>query len=72
MCHVRIGKYCSDKSSRLTIGLTSNKVRVGHDALMGEVIRIEADRATIQVYEETGNPDSQDGVTEEADSLKLV
>lgn len=28
-------------------------VRVGHDALMGEVIRIEADRATIQVYEET-------------------
>ncbi|KAF3086316.1 H(+)-transporting V1 sector ATPase subunit A [Orbilia oligospora] len=28
-------------------------VRVGHDALMGEVIRIEADKATIQVYEET-------------------
>jgi len=28
-------------------------VRVGHDELMGEVIRIEADRATIQVYEET-------------------
>ncbi|BEI87327.1 uncharacterized protein CcaverHIS019_0100450 [Cutaneotrichosporon cavernicola] len=28
-------------------------VRVGHDELVGEVIRIEADRATIQVYEET-------------------
>ena len=27
--------------------------RVGHDQLVGEVIRIEADRATIQVYEET-------------------
>jgi len=30
------------------------QVRVGHDNLVGEVIRIEADRATIQVYEETG------------------
>ena len=29
-------------------------VKVGHDNLVGEVIRIEADRATIQVYEETG------------------
>ena len=29
-------------------------VKVGHDNLAGEVIRIEADRATIQVYEETG------------------
>lgn len=28
-------------------------VQVGHDNLMGEVIRIDADRATIQVYEET-------------------
>ncbi|KAL4805073.1 vacuolar ATP synthase catalytic subunit A [Aspergillus unguis] len=27
--------------------------RVGHDQLVGEVIRIEADKATIQVYEET-------------------
>lgn len=27
--------------------------RVGHDSLVGEVIRIEADKATIQVYEET-------------------
>lgn len=28
-------------------------VRVGHDSLVGEVIRIEADKATVQVYEET-------------------
>ncbi|KAF8136143.1 ATP synthase alpha/beta family, nucleotide-binding domain-containing protein [Boletus edulis] len=28
-------------------------VRVGHDEVVGEVIRIEADKATIQVYEET-------------------
>ena len=27
--------------------------KVGHDSLVGEVIRIEADKATIQVYEET-------------------
>lgn len=27
---------------------------MGHDSLVGEVIRIEADKATIQVYEETG------------------
>jgi len=33
---------------------TLRQVRVGHDNLVGEVIRIEADRATIQVYEETG------------------
>jgi len=30
------------------------QVRVGHDNLVGEVIRIEADKATVQVYEETG------------------
>lgn len=28
--------------------------KVGHDELFGEVIRIEADKASIQVYEETG------------------
>ncbi|EDN02540.1 vacuolar ATP synthase catalytic subunit A [Histoplasma mississippiense (nom. inval.)] len=28
--------------------------RVGYDQLVGEVIRIDADKATIQVYEETG------------------
>ncbi|RUS19910.1 V-type proton ATPase catalytic subunit A [Endogone sp. FLAS-F59071] len=29
-------------------------VRVGHNELVGEVIRIDGDKATIQVYEETG------------------
>lgn len=28
-------------------------VKVGHDKLVGEVIRIDADKATVQVYEET-------------------
>jgi len=28
-------------------------VKVGHDELVGEIIRIDADKATIQVYEET-------------------
>lgn len=28
-------------------------VRVGHDNLIGEIIRLEGDSATIQVYEET-------------------
>lgn len=28
-------------------------VRVGHDELVGEIIRLESDLATIQVYEET-------------------
>lgn len=28
-------------------------VRVGHEELVGEIIRIDADRVTIQVYEET-------------------
>jgi V-type H+-transporting ATPase subunit A len=28
-------------------------VRVGHQELIGEIIRLEADTATIQVYEET-------------------
>ena len=42
-----------------TLGITIDglhvfKVRVGHDQLVGEVIRIEADKATVQVYEETG------------------
>ena len=30
--------------------------KVGYDELVGEVIRIEADKASIQVYEETGMP----------------
>ena len=35
-------------------GLYIFKVRVGHDQLVGEVMRIEADKATVQVYEEPG------------------
>ncbi len=30
-------------------------VRVGHEQLVGEIIRLEGDTATIQVYEETCN-----------------
>lgn len=30
-------------------------VRVGHEELVGEVIRIDGDKTTIQVYEETCN-----------------
>lgn len=30
------------------------QVKVGKEQLVGEVIRINADQATIQVYEETG------------------
>ena len=30
------------------------QVKVSHDNLIGEVIRINGDQATIQVYEETG------------------
>lgn len=30
-------------------------MKVGHDQLVGEVIRINGDQATIQVYEETGS-----------------
>ncbi|MBL7830129.1 MAG: V-type ATP synthase subunit A, partial [Saprospiraceae bacterium] len=37
-------------------------VRVGHEKLVGEVIKIEADRATIQVYEETSGLTSGDPV----------
>ena len=29
------------------------QVRVGHEKLVGEIIRLEGDTATIQVYEET-------------------
>src|SRR5271163_5110345 len=34
--------------------LTAQQCKVGYEELVGEVIRIEADKATIQVYEETG------------------
>lgn len=30
------------------------QVQVGHDQLVGEVIRIDGDKVTAQVYEETG------------------
>jgi vacuolar-type H+-ATPase catalytic subunit A/Vma1 len=40
----------------MTVGNTKHKmqVKVGKDGLVGEVIRIDHDKATIQVYEETG------------------
>ena len=48
---------------------------MGHDRLVGEVIRLEADKATIQVYEETGTGyvsiRGQD-VGADKESLKLV
>jgi hypothetical protein len=50
-CYVRIG---TGQLSTPTAEAHTIQVRVGHDSLVGEVIRIEADRATIQVYEETG------------------
>jgi vacuolar-type H+-ATPase catalytic subunit A/Vma1 len=37
-----------------TVYSNISQVTVGHDNLVGEVIRIDADKATIQVYEETG------------------
>ncbi|KAI8870671.1 V-type proton ATPase catalytic subunit A [Ramicandelaber brevisporus] len=42
-------------------------VRVGHDELIGEVIRLEGDKATLQVYEETtgltvGDPVVRSGI----------
>ena len=54
MCYVRIGMnnlFIVSVHEQSNEGL---QVRVGHDNLVGEVIRIEADRATVQVYEETG------------------
>ena len=55
-CYVRIGM---DHLPNQYLKAHALQVRVGHDNLVGEVIRIEADRATIQVYEETGM--EQDG-----------
>lgn len=49
MCHVRACGYISPLGA---LPLTT-QVRVGHDNLVGEVIRIDRDKATIQVYEET-------------------
>ena len=38
-------------------------VRVGHNSLVGEIIRLEADMATVQVYEETSGLTVGDPVT---------
>ncbi|KAF2734335.1 V-type ATPase [Polyplosphaeria fusca] len=46
-------------------------VRVGHDKLVGEVIRIEADRATIQVYEETAGVTVGDPVARTGQPLSV-
>lgn len=49
-----------DTTTRPSLGTEDSKayksqVKVGHDQLVGEVIRINGDQATIQVYEETGS-----------------
>ncbi|KAG2314824.1 hypothetical protein Bca52824_017946 [Brassica carinata] len=41
-------------------------VRVGHDNLIGEIIRLEGDSATIQVYEETAGLSVNDPVLRDA------
>ncbi|KAI9807102.1 MAG: H(+)-transporting V1 sector ATPase subunit A [Sarcosagium campestre] len=46
-------------------------VRVGHDNLVGEVIRIEADKATVQVYEETAGVTVGDPVTRTGKPLSV-
>ncbi|KAK8184673.1 ATP synthase alpha/beta family, nucleotide-binding domain-containing protein [Phyllosticta citribraziliensis] len=46
-------------------------VRVGHDKLVGEVIRIEADKATIQVYEETAGVTVGDPVVRSGKPLSV-
>ncbi|CAG83851.1 ATP synthase alpha/beta family, nucleotide-binding domain-domain-containing protein [Yarrowia lipolytica] len=46
-------------------------VKVGHDNLVGEVIRIEGDKATIQVYEETAGVTVGDPVTRTGEPLSV-
>ncbi|KAH8805856.1 ATP synthase alpha/beta family, nucleotide-binding domain-containing protein [Xylogone sp. PMI_703] len=46
-------------------------VKVGHHNLVGEVIRIEADKATIQVYEETAGVKVGDPVTRTGKPLSV-
>ena len=58
MRYVRIGMKNLGIGTQLGHTKESLQVRVGHDKLVGEVIRIEADRATVQVYEETGMDES--------------
>ena len=57
MCYVRIGMNNMGTGREHKQPNEGLQVRVGHDQLVGEVIRIEADRATVQVYEETGMDD---------------
>ena len=58
MRYVRIGMII------WILGCSSGKLRkacrVGHDKPVGEFIRIEANRATVQVYEETGMDENVD------------
>ena len=60
MCYVRIGMSNLDTGREHEQPNEGLQVRVGHDKLVGEVIRIEADRATVQVYEETGMDEHAD------------
>jgi hypothetical protein len=54
-CYVRVGTLSTPPPSWEGAGLNYvEQVNVGHDNLVGEVIRISGDQATIQVYEETG------------------
>lgn len=46
-------------------------VRVGHEELVGEVIRIDRDRATIQVYEETSGLTAGDPVVRAGKPLSV-
>jgi V-type H+-transporting ATPase subunit A len=51
--------------------LRAQQCKVGYEGLVGEVIRIEADKATIQVYEETGTALTYQFVWRDADSVSL-
>jgi len=51
--------------------LTAQQCKVGYEELVGEVIRIEADKATIQVYEETGTTLNSSMVRRDADNVSL-
>jgi vacuolar-type H+-ATPase catalytic subunit A/Vma1 len=51
--------------------LTAQQCKVGYDELVGEVIRIEADKATIQVYEETGTALTLSIVRRDTDNVSL-
>lgn len=61
MCYVRTGMWMPNVENKIQRSYVPFKVRVGHDSLVGEVIRIEADKATVQVYEETGKGNSFSG-----------